>query len=131
MGARIRIRVVETLPSAEKGVKYWGFDTQDDLADFTATYIKDKESGVVTENVPNWYVSSSGKLTRDAYRAVNGDTYKEIAILTYNREAYVNFELEVEYTQQWQRLMVLFGSEKVGSYIDLNDIYAESNPVAA
>lgn len=131
VGARIRIRVVETLPSAEKGVKYWSFDTQDDLADFTATYIKDKESGAVTENVPNWYVSSSGKLTRDAYRAVNGDTYKEIAILTYNREAYVNFELEVEYTQQWQRLMVLFGSEKVGSYIDLNDIYAESNPVAA
>ena len=130
VGARIQIRVVEEMPKTQAGVKYWTFDTEDDLKDFKAYYLKNVDSGYLTEGVPNWYVSSSGKLTRDAFRAVNGDQYKELAILTYAGEKYTNFEMEVEYTQQWQRMMVMFGSEKVGQYIDLKDIYAEKNPVA-
>ena len=130
VGAKINIRVVTEMPKTQSGVKYWTFDTEDDLKDFQTTYLKNAETGYIKEGVPNWYVSSSGKLTRDQFRAVNGDPYKELAILTYKGEKYTNFELEVEYTQQWQRMMVLFGSEKVGQYIDLKDIYAASNPVA-
>lgn len=130
VGVKINIRVVTEMPKTQSGVKYWTFDTEDDLKDFQTTYLKNAETGYIKEGVPNWYVNSSGKLTRDPFRAVNGDQYKELAILTYKGEKYTNFELEVEYTQQWQRMMVLFGSEKVGQYIDLKDIYAASNPVA-
>ncbi|MBQ8804462.1 MAG: Ig-like domain-containing protein [Tyzzerella sp.] len=130
VGARLYVKVVEKIVSPTKGVKEWKFETPNDLKDFKATYLKNAETGYITEGTPNWYVNSSGKLTRDAFRAVNGDQYKEIAILTYTGEKYTNFELEVEYTQQWQRMMVMFGSEKAGYYIDLNDLYAESNPVA-
>lgn len=130
VGVKINVKVVKTLPTTTKGVKYWTFDTAEDLKDFQASYLKNAETGYITEGVPNWYVNSSGKLTRDPFRAVNGDQYKEIAILTYKGEKYTNFELEVEYTQQWQRMMVMFGSEKVGQYIDLKDIYAVTNPVA-
>ena len=130
VGVKINIRVVAEMPTTQSGVKYWTFDTEDDLKDFQTAYLKNAETGYIKEGVPNWYVSSSGKLTRDPFRAVNGDQYKEIAILTYKGEKYTNFELEVEYTQQWQRMMVMFGSEKVGQYINLKDIYAASNPVA-
>jgi len=130
VGVKINIRVVEKMPTTSAGVKYWTFDTEEDLKDFKATYLKNAETGYITEDVPNWYVNSAGKLTRDPFRAVNGDQYKEIAILTYTGEKYTNFELEVEYTQQWQRLMVMFGSDNVGEYINLNDIYATTNPVA-
>lgn len=130
VGVKINVRVVTEMPKTQSGVKYWTFDTEDDLKDFKAYYLKNAETGYITEGAPNWYVNSSGKLTRDPFRAVNGDQYKEIAILTYTGEKYTNFELEVEYTQQWQRMMVLFGSEKAGQYIDLKDIYAASNPVA-
>ena len=131
VGVRINVRVVEELPVTAKGVKYWSFDTEDDLKDFKAFYLKDAETGYLTEGTPNWYVSAAGQLKRDPFRAVNGTEYKDIGILTYMGETYINFELEVEYSQQWQRMMVMFGSEKAGAYIDLNDIYAESNPVAA
>lgn len=130
VGVKINVRVVTEMPKTQSGVKYWTFDTEEDLKDFKAYYLKNAETGYITEDVPNWYVSNSGKLTRDPFRAVNGDQYKEIAILTYKGEKYTNFELEVEYTQQWQRMMIMFGSEKVGQYIDLNDIYAVTNPVA-
>ena len=130
VGVKINIRVVTEMPKMQAGVKYWTFDTEEDLKDFKAYYLKNADTGYITEGVPNWYVNSSGRLTRDPFRAINGDQYKELAILTYTGEKYTNFELEVEYTQQWQRLMVLFGSEKVGQYIDLKDIYAASNPVA-
>lgn len=130
VAAKLNVKVVKELPKTESGVKYWTFDTMSDLKDFKAAYLKNAETGYITEGTPNWYVNTSGKLTRDAFRAINGTQYNDIAILTYTGETYKNFELEVEYTQQWQRMMVLFGSQEIGQYIDLNDIYAASNPVA-
>ena len=132
VGVTQYIKVVEEIPSASKAVKAWSFDTPQDLDDFAQAYLKDAESGYITEGTPNWYVSTSGQLKRDGYRTIAGTQYKEIGILTYKGEKYVNFELEVEYSQAWQRMMVLFGSDKagVGSYIDLKDIYAETNSVA-
>ena len=130
VGARLYVKVVEKMPTSSKNVKQWTFDTPQDLKDFKATYLKNAEKGYLKSGTPNWYVNSSGKLTRDPFRSVNGDQYKELAILTYTGEKYTNFELEVEYTQQWQRMMVMFGSEKPGEYINLQDIYAKTNPVA-
>ena len=130
VGVRQYVKVYKQVPATRSGVKEWRFDTPQDLKDFKATYLKNAETGYITADIPNWYVSQSGILSRDPFRSVNGDQYKELAILTYKGEKYTNFELEVEYTQQWQRMMVMFGSEKVGAYIDLKDIYAETNPVA-
>ena len=130
IGVRLYVKVVKKLPTTNKNVKQWTFDTPQDLEDFKVTYLKNAEKGYQKSDTPNWYVNSQGKLTRDPFRAVNGDQYKEVAIFSYAGEKYTNFELEVEYTQQWQRLMVLFGSEKPGQYIDLKDIYAKTNPVA-
>ena len=130
VGARLYVKVMKKLPTTSKNVKEWTFDTPQDLKDFKVTYLKNAEKGYLKSDTPNWYVNSQGRLTRDPFRAVNGDQYKEVAIFSYAGEKYTNFELEVEYTQQWQRLMVLFGSEKPGQYIDLKDIYAKTNPVA-
>ena len=130
VGARLYVKVMKKLPTKNKNVKEWTFDTPQDLKDFKVTYLKNAEKGYLKSDTPNWYVNSQGRLTRDPFRAVNGDQYKEVAIFSYAGEKYTNFELEVEYTQQWQRLMVLFGSEKPGQYIDLKDIYAKTNPVA-
>ncbi len=125
------IRVSDSLPENRADVRRWDFNTQNDLNDFKAYYLKDAESGYITENIPKWYISGVGRLCRDPFRTVEGDQYNNIAILTYTGEKYENFELEVDYTQSWKRMMVLFGSEKAGEYINLNDIYATTNPVAA
>ncbi len=132
VGVRQYVKLYNKIPTTRAGVKEWTFDTPSDLKDFSVAYLKNAETGYTTKDIPNWYVSSAGKLTRDPFRAVAGDQYKELGIITYKGQKYKNFELEVEYSQQWQRMMVMFGSDKAGTgaYIDLKDIYAQANPVA-
>ena len=131
VGVQINIKVVQELSVANKNVKEWTFDTQDDLKDFETKYLKNKENGFITENVPLWFVNeNTGRLHRDEFRAANGNETQNVAIMTYTGQKYKNFELEVDYSWHSTRMMVMFGSEKIGSYIDMNDFKSDKNPAA-
>lgn len=131
VGVEIDIKVVGALLQSNKNVKTWSFDTKDDLNDFKATYLQDSEKGYVSQNKPVWWVSKSdGRLYRDEFRTVNGTEKTDLGILTYTGETYKNFELEVDYSWSSTRMMVMFGSEKAGQYVDLNHMKSNKNPVA-
>ncbi len=127
----LTVRVVEQVKKARAGVREWTFDTADDLKDFKQYYFKDDKTGFQKSGEPQWFVSSRGTVQTDLWRTPNGDLKRDLAILTYAGEKYKNFELEVDYTQNWGRTMVMFGTEKVGTYMDLEKLHEKSNPVLA
>lgn len=130
VSAVVNVRVKENIPASLGNVNYWSFDTDDDLLDFKAFYVLNAESGYSDRDLSRWYCGN-GKLLRDATRTKQGSSTDNIALLTYTGETYKNFELEVEYTQHYNRVGVLFGSKEIGQYIDLNDVHSKNNPVAA
>lgn len=125
----INIRVKKTKSTSKTDVKEWTFDTSDDLLDFKSTYLIDGEQGYTENNTARWYCN--GELLRDAFRTINGSEKRDISLLTYVGATYHNFELEVDYTQHYTRMGVLFGSDKPCQYINLADIHGENNPVMA
>ena len=126
--AEITVRVRETLP-ASSVTKTWTFDTKSDLMDFRSFYVKDAKTGKAVEvDTPAWYVSE-GKVRKDGFRSKMGSESTELSILTYTGSKYKNFELEVDFTQQYVREMVLFGSKTLGQYIDYSNPKSEDTPV--
>lgn len=98
--------------------------------DFESFFVKDaKEGGAVKSSFPKWYVNS-GKLCLDRYRGENSYDTENVRILTYTGKKYKNFEAQIEFSQQWERTMILFGSQTPGQYIDFANPKAETNPVA-
>lgn len=131
VGVQVNIRVVDQLPTVNSNVKEWTFDTNDDLKDFQTSYLKDAATGYVTNGAPLWFVNeNTGVLHRDNFRTVTGNESKNVAVMTYTGEQYKNFELEVDYSWHSSRMMVMFGSEKIGEYINLNDMKSDKNPAA-
>ena len=106
------------------------FDTDDDLSEFESAFVTDAENGYSSADLARWF-TNDGKLSRDEYRTQGGSSNKNVAILTYTGSTYKNFELEVEYTQHYNWVGVLFGSKEPGQYIDLNDVHSAENPTAA
>lgn len=130
VGVKINVRVVDEIVNYPSNVKFWSFDTDDDLRDFQAYYLENKEVGYLKAGTPQWYASTDGVLNRDKFRSENGDASNKLSILTYAAETYKNFELEVDYVWNPTRMMVLLGSTTPGEYMDLNEMRSESNPTA-
>ena len=62
-------------------------------------------------------------------RASNGSASGNLHILTYTGQKYKNFELEVDFTQQYVREMVMFGSKTPGQYVDYANPKSPDNPI--
>ena len=129
-GAVLNVRVKQDIPQQSDDYRYWSFDTDDDLSEFKSAFVTDAENGYSSADLARWF-TNDGKLSRDEYRTQGGSSEKNVAILTYTGSTYKNFELEVEYTQHYNWVGVLFGSKEPGQYIDLNDVHSAENPTAA
>ena len=127
----LTVRVRDSIRSNTGSTRMWTFDTMDDLADFTSYYVEDAtQGGAVRSDFPMWYVAE-GQLRMDRNRTGNGGERGNLHILTYTGQTYRNFELEVDFSQEYAREMVLFGSQKPGQYIDYADPHSSDNPIAA
>ncbi len=130
VAAVLDVKVRDSIPGSNSATKIWTFDTRSDLMDFESFFVKDaKEGGAVKSSFPKWYVNS-GKLCLDRYRGENSYDTENVRILTYTGKKYKNFEAQIEFSQQWERTMILFGSQTPGQYIDFANPKAETNPVA-
>ena len=119
---RVRDRVTPKTTS-------WTFDTMDDLRDFEAFWVEDAaEGGSVSCDFPQWYVED-GVLRMDRNRTSNGSEKNNLYILTYTGQTYTNFEAEVDFSQEWVREMILFGSQEPGQYINYAEPHSEDNPI--
>ncbi len=129
MTALITVRVRETLPKTTRATKTWSFDTISDLLDFKSYYVEDAKKGKAVESdFPTWFVRN-GRLQKDMNRSQNGSASSKLHILTYTGKTYKNFELEVDFTQQYVREMIMFGSKKPGQYIDYAEPHSSENPI--
>lgn len=130
MTALLTVRVRDELPKTSKTTKMWTFDTASDLLDFKSFYIKNaKKDKPVAEAGPLWFVKN-GRLLRDQNRASQGSETSKLSILTYTGAKYKNFELEVDFSQQYAREMILFGSKTPGQYFNYEDAKSKDNPIA-
>lgn len=130
VGAVLNVRVKESIPQQSADSRYWSFDTDDDLSEFESSYVISAENGYSDSDLARWF-TSNGRLARDEFRTTAGSYANNIAVLTYTGSTYNNFELEVDYTQQYSWMGVMFGSKEIGEYIDLNDPHNPDNPVIA
>jgi len=130
LSATVQIKVKSSLPQDDKDTVSWTFDTDDDLRDFSSFYITDARVGT-DKGTPKvgWY-TKNGRLTYDPKRSISGSESTELKMLTYNKETYKNFELEVEFTQNYSRMLVLFGAKNIGQYIDYSNPKSTDNPLA-
>ncbi len=131
VAALLTVRVRDSWQSSSGSTKIWTFDTESDLLDFESYYVKDaNEGGAVWSDFPMWYVQD-GQLWMDRNRGSNGSENSNLHILTYTGKQYKNFEAQVDFSQQYVRQMILFGSKEPGQYIDYADPHAATNPIAA
>lgn len=127
--AMITVRVREKLAKTTGATKTWTFDTMSDLLDFKSFYVDDAKKGnAVASDFPAWFVRN-GRLQKDMNRSVNGSASNKLHVLTYTGKTYKNFELEVDFTQQYVREMVMFGSKTPGQYINYEDPHSTENPI--
>ena len=125
----ITVRVRDKIVSNSGATKTWTFDTISDLLDFKSFYVEDATTGKAVESdYPSWFVRN-GMLQKDRNRTNNGSISKKVFILTYTGQKYKNFELEVDFSQQYVREMVMFGSKTLGQYIDYANPKSPDNPV--
>ena len=131
MSAQLTVRVREKLPKTSKATKMWTFDTASDLLDFKSYYIGNaKKDKPVESDYPAWFVRN-GKLQKDQNRSSSsGSETAKLNILTYTGAKYKNFELEVDFSQQYAREMILFGSKTPAQYFNYEDVKSTDNPIS-
>lgn len=128
ISAVLTVRVRDSIGGSKT---FWTFDTIDDLQDFKAYFVEDAaKGGAVASDFPLWHVQK-GMLCLDRNRAGNGSEKRNLYILTYTGRTYKNFEVELDFSQEYAREMILFGSRKPGQYIDYANPHSDENPIAA
>ena len=129
MASSITVRVRDKITKTSAATKLWTFDTNSDLLDFKAYYIDNaKKDKPVASGGPSWFVKG-GNLQRDQNRTSAGGETKKLSVLTYTGSKYTNFELEVDFSQQYAREMIMFGSKTPGQYINYEEPKGKDNPI--
>ena len=81
--------------------------------DFDAYYLADVKKSAIMEKVDflnNWWFNKQGLLGR--FKSGNGSETTKVDVLTYNKQEFVDFQVDFDYQQTYNRTGIIIGGEQ-------------------